>query len=37
MGAGGDELWVQDCAIQLAGDVALPSPAPSADTGGQEE
>lgn len=24
MGAGGDELWVQDCAIQLGGDVAVP-------------
>ena len=37
MGSGGDELWVQDCAIQLAGDVALPPSAPSADTGEQEE
>ena len=36
MGSGGDELWVQDCAIQLAGDAALPSSAPSADPGGQE-
>ena len=25
MGSGGDELWVQDCAIQVTGDVALPS------------
>lgn len=25
MGSGGDELWVQDCAIQPTGDVALPS------------
>ena len=29
MGSGGDELRVQDCAIQLAGDAALPSSAPS--------
>lgn len=29
MGAGGDELWVQDCAIQLVGDAAVPSPATS--------
>ena len=29
MGSGGDELWVQDCAIQQTGDVALPSSAPS--------
>lgn len=25
MGSGGDELWVQDCAIQFEGDVAPPS------------
>ena len=25
MGSGGDELWVQDCAIQPMGDVELPS------------
>ena len=37
MGSGGDELWVRDCAIQLAGDVALPSSAPSPDPGEQEE
>lgn len=37
MGSGGDELWVQDCAIQLAGDVALPATAPSADPVEQEE
>ena len=37
MGSGGDELWVQDCAIQLAGDVALPPSAPSPDTGEQEQ
>jgi len=37
MGSGGDELWVQDCAIQLAGDVALPVSAPSPDPGEQEE
>ncbi len=35
MGSGGDELWVQDCAIQLAGDVALPSPPTSPPTPGQ--
>ncbi len=29
MGSGGDELWVQDCAIQLGGDVALPPLPPS--------
>ena len=37
MGAGGDELWVQDCAIQLAGDAALPPSAPSPDPRDQEE
>ena len=37
MGSGGDELWVQDCAIQLAGDAALPSSAPSPDPREQEE
>jgi len=37
MGAGGDELWVQDCAIQLAGDAALPPSAPSPAAGGKEE
>ena len=37
MGSGGDELWVQDCAIQLAGDTALPSSAASPDSGEQEE
>ena len=37
MGSGGDELWVQDCAIQLAGDAALPSSAPSPDPGEAEE
>lgn len=37
MGAGGDEFWVQDCAIQLAGDDALPSSAAPADGGEQEE
>jgi hypothetical protein len=37
MGSGGDELWVQDCAIQLAGDVALPPSAASPDSGEQEE
>jgi hypothetical protein len=29
MGSGGDELWVQDCAIQRGGDAALPPPKPS--------
>jgi hypothetical protein len=29
MGSGADEIWVQDCAIQLTGDVAPPSPATS--------
>jgi hypothetical protein len=28
MGSGGDEFWVQDCAIQLAGDGGVPSSAP---------
>jgi hypothetical protein len=37
MGSGGDELWVQDCAIQLAGDASLPSSAPSPDAGEREE
>jgi len=37
MGSGGDELWVQDCAIQQGGDAALPPPAPSADAGEQGE
>jgi hypothetical protein len=33
MGSGGDELWVQDCAIQLGGEVDLPPspPSPPAD------
>ena len=37
MGSGGDELWVQDCAIQQGGDAALPPPAPSPDPGEQGE
>lgn len=37
MGSGGDELWVQDCAIQLAGDVAVPAAAPSAEPGEQDK
>ena len=37
MGSGGDELWVQDCAIQSGGDVALPSSAPSPEPRDQEE
>ena len=37
MGSGGDELWVQDCAIQLAGDAALPTSAPSPAPREQEE
>lgn len=28
MGSGGDELWVQDCAIQATGETALPPSAP---------
>ena len=36
MGAGGDELWVQDCAIQRGGDAAAPSPTPSPPAQGQE-
>lgn len=27
MGSGGDEIWVQDCAIQATAETALPSPA----------
>jgi hypothetical protein len=30
MGSGGDELWVQDCAIQQTGDTAQSPPAPPA-------
>jgi hypothetical protein len=30
MGSGGDELWLQDCAIQQTGGVAQPPPAPPA-------
>ena len=37
MGSGGDELWVQDCAIQLGGDVALPSSETSPPVQGQGE
>jgi hypothetical protein len=37
MGSGGDELWVQDCAIQLAGDVALPEAEAAADAGEEDE
>lgn len=37
MGAGGDELWVQDCAIQLAGEVAVPATAIAPDAGEQQE
>lgn len=36
MGSGGDELWVQDCAIQRGGDAAPPSPTPSPPAQGQE-
>jgi hypothetical protein len=36
MGAGGDELWVRDCAIQRGGDAAAPSPTPSPPAEGQE-
>jgi hypothetical protein len=31
MGAGGDELWVQDCAIQPTGDGSAPPPARQTD------
>ena len=31
MGSGGDELWVQDCAIQATGDDNAPPPAQPAD------
>jgi hypothetical protein len=37
MGSGADEIWVQDCAIQPADDVAPPATAASADTGEREE
>ncbi len=37
MGAGGDELWVQDCAIQQTGDVAPPSPETSPPAQEEEE
>ena len=37
MGSGGDELWVQDCAIQLAGDADVPASAPAPDAGGRED
>jgi hypothetical protein len=30
MGSGGDQLWLQDCAIQQTGGVAQPPPAPPA-------
>jgi hypothetical protein len=36
MGGGGDELWVQDCAIQFEGDVAPPSSETSSPAEGQE-
>ena len=37
MGSGGDELWVQDCAIQLAGDGDVPDSATPQDAGEGEE
>ncbi len=37
MGSGGDELWVQDCAIQREGDAPLPPPAPVPDIPEQDE
>lgn len=37
MGSGGDELWVQDCAIQLTADAALPSAAAPPPAEGQGE
>ena len=36
MGQGGDELWVQDCAIQFEGDVVPPSSEPSPPAQEQE-
>jgi len=36
MGSGGDELWVQDCAIQQGGDAALRPSTPSPPAEGQE-
>jgi len=36
MGTGGDELWVQDCAIQLGGDAAPRPSTSSAPAEGQE-
>jgi len=36
MGSGGDELWVQDCAIQLGGEGAAPAPETSPSGQGQE-
>lgn len=36
MGSGGDELWVQDCAIQQGGDAALRPPTASPPAQGQE-
>jgi len=36
MGSGGDEIWVQDCAIQQGGDAALRSSTPSPPAQGQE-
>ena len=36
MGSGGDEFWVQDCAIQRGGDAADPSPTTSLPAQGQE-
>jgi hypothetical protein len=36
MGSGGDELWVQDCAIQLGADAALPPSKTSPPAEGQE-
>ncbi len=37
MGSGGDEMWVQDCAIQLTGNVAMPSSATPPKAQEQEE
>lgn len=36
MGSGGDELWVQDCAIQLGGEAAVRPSTPSPPAQGQE-
>jgi hypothetical protein len=37
MGSGGDELWVQDCAIQLSGETAPPPPQDAAEQDAEQE